>query len=146
MLSSKKTEAFIRVYRLEIANFYRHSVMLLLSTQFCDLYSPLLPLSPSLCFNSPPPPSLCKYRKYTVYTCAKGGWCWAVLETIFCRILPLWQDSEPKKLLYHPKQKSRKWGGLHACRKVPLQVNFLDDEILHCLLWVLSFCLAKMLR
>ncbi len=24
-------------------------------------------------------------------------------------------------------------------RKVPTQVNFLDDDILHCLLWVLSF-------
>ncbi len=35
-----------------------HSVMLVFSTQLCDLYSPLLPLSPSLWFNSPPlPPS-----------------------------------------------------------------------------------------
>ncbi len=26
-----------------------------------------------------------------------------------------------------------------TCRKVPLQENLLDDDILHCLLWVLSF-------
>jgi hypothetical protein len=40
-----------------------------------------------------------------------------------------------------------RWGGyrvlglrqINTCRKVPLQVNFLDDDILHCLLWVLSF-------
>ncbi len=28
---------------------------------------------------------------------------------------------------------------INTCRKVPLQVNFLDDDILHCLPWVLSF-------
>jgi hypothetical protein len=28
---------------------------------------------------------------------------------------------------------------INTCRKVPLQINFLDDDILHCLLWVLSF-------
>ncbi len=33
---------------LEIANFLRCSVLLVFSTQRCDLYSPLLPLSPSL--------------------------------------------------------------------------------------------------
>jgi hypothetical protein len=27
----------------------------------------------------------------------------------------------------------------NTCRKVPLPFNFLDDDILHCLLWVLSF-------
>ncbi len=28
---------------------------------------------------------------------------------------------------------------INTCRKVLLQVKFLDDDILHCLLWVLSF-------
>ncbi len=33
------------------------------------------------------------------------------------------------------------WGlrQINTCRKVPLRVNFLDDDILHCLLWVLFF-------
>jgi hypothetical protein len=41
------------------------------------------------------------------------------------------------KLLDHPKQKARRGGGLrqmNTCRKVPLQVNFLYDDIL---LWCL---------
>ncbi len=28
---------------------------------------------------------------------------------------------------------------INTCRRLPLQVNFLDEDILHCLLWVLSF-------
>ncbi len=64
MSSSKKLackgtlrQAFIRVYRLEIVNFSRtvHSVMLVFSTQLCDLYSPLLPQPLSPWFNSPFP-------------------------------------------------------------------------------------------
>jgi hypothetical protein len=46
-------------------------------------------------------------------------------------------DSEPTKLLHHPKQKPMSGGGIrqiNSCRKVPLQVNFLDDDIL---LWCL---------
>ncbi len=48
--------------------------MLVFSTQLCDLWSPLLPLSPSLWFNSPPSPLQCvhKYTVYT-YTVCKGG-------------------------------------------------------------------------
>jgi hypothetical protein len=68
MSSSKKLnckgtlqQVFIIVYRLEIANFLR-SVMMVFSTQLCDLYSPSLSLSPSLLFKSPPP---C-VKKYTV--------------------------------------------------------------------------------
>jgi hypothetical protein len=53
-------EMFIRVYRLEI-----QSVLLVFSTQLCEL----LPLQPSLWFNSPPPhASLCEYTKYCKYT------------------------------------------------------------------------------
>ncbi len=54
--------------------------------------------------------------------------------------LCIWPDSEPTKLLENPKP--RRGGGLRQIntrRKVPLQVNFLDDDTLHCLLWVLSF-------
>jgi hypothetical protein len=50
-------QVFIRVYRLE--NSCAHSVMLVFSTLICDLYSPLLPLSPYLLFNSPPTRSMC---------------------------------------------------------------------------------------
>ncbi len=58
------------------------------------------------------------------------------LETKFCRSLTLciWPDSEATKLLDHPKQKPRRGGGLrqiNICRKVPLQVNVLDDDILY---------------
>ncbi len=72
-LTRKGTLRFIRVYRLEI-----QSVMLVFSTQLCEL----LPLSPSLWFNSllPCPPS--QVNKYTVYmhTVWKNGgggmiWC-----------------------------------------------------------------------
>ncbi len=68
---------------------------------------------------------------YSLYRqCVAGtGWgCWVLLETIFCRSLTLciWPDSEPKKLLFHSKQKPRRGGGLreiNACRKVLLKVN-----------------------
>jgi hypothetical protein len=45
--------------------------MLVFSTQLCDLYSPLFPLSPSLRFNSPPPPFSC-VNKYTRIQCERG--------------------------------------------------------------------------
>ncbi len=32
---------------------------------------------------------------------------------------------------------------MNTCRKAPLAVKFLDDDILHCLLWVLSFYLYR---
>ncbi len=56
-----------------------------------------------------------------------------VLETIFFRSLTLsfWPDSEPTKLLYHPKQNPRRGRGLrqiNTCRKVPI---FLDSYIWH---------------
>jgi len=50
-------QVFIRVYRLEI---HTQSIMLLFSTQLCEL----LPLYLSLWFNSPPPPSLCQSTLY----------------------------------------------------------------------------------
>jgi hypothetical protein len=40
----------------------------------------------------------------------------------------------------HDWMHARDWLSLiNTCRKVLLQINFLDDNILHCLLWVLSF-------
>ena len=59
-----------------------------------------------------------------------------VFSTEFCELLPLPQPSL-QKLLDHPKQNLGEEGGLrqiNTCRKVPLQVNFLDDDIL---LWCL---------
>jgi hypothetical protein len=81
MSSSKKIthkgpllQVIIRVHRLKLATFCILSVMLVFSTQLCDLYSPLLHLSPSLLFSSPPSPFPCA-NKYTVYTykVCKGG-------------------------------------------------------------------------
>jgi hypothetical protein len=62
----------------------------------------LLPLSSSLWFKSAPPPHLPCVNKYTVYTCVRGGLYW---------VLGLRQ--------------------MNTSRKVSLQVNFLDDNILH---------------
>ncbi len=56
------------------------------------------------------------------------------------RVSPfIWSDSEPTKLLDHPKQNSRRGGGLRqtdTCREVPLQVIFLYDNY-YFLLWCL---------
>jgi len=82
-------QLFIRVYRLDI-----HSVKLIFSTQLCEL----LPLQPSLWFNSTQPPPC--VNKCTVYIGREGG-----LRQI------------------------------NTYRKVPLLVNFFDDDIL---LWSLS--------
>ncbi len=97
---------FNKVYRLEI-----QSVMLVFSTQLCELL-PLYLLSGS---PSPPiPPSQSQHTVYTDSVWLRGGrGCWVVLEIMFCRSLTLcfWPDSEPKKLLHHPKQKPRRGGG-----------------------------------
>ncbi len=88
----------ITVYRLEI-----QSVMLIWSTQLCEL----LPLFPSLWFNSLPSPFPVGVGISILYTriqCVRGGGVWFSGTDIH-----------------------------------PLQVNFLDDHILNCLLWVLSF-------
>jgi len=77
----------------------------------------------------PPGPPLPSQSQSTVYTdvwLAMGGY-WVVLETIFCKSLTLWPDSQPTNLLDHPKQKSRSGGDLrqiNTCHKVLLQVNF----------------------
>ncbi len=53
--------------------------------------------------------------------------------------LCMWPDSESTKLLTHPKQKSRRAGGLKQitnCCKVLMQVTFKTKKLRHCLLWV----------
>ncbi len=90
-----------------------------------SLYSPLLPLSPSLGYRPPPPRP--KYSTYGQRVAGRGG----VLETILCRsfLLCFWPDLEPTKFLDHPKTIPRRGGGLrqiNTCRKVPFQVTFLE--------------------
>jgi hypothetical protein len=115
--------------------------MLVFSTHLCVLYYPLLPLSPSLWFNFPPPPPFPVWIS-TLYVCTyivyKGGDMGFCLETIFCRSFKLCirPDTEPAILLDHPKLKHRRWGGLRQINSCRI---FLDGDILHCLLWVLSF-------
>ncbi len=80
------------------------------------------PSNPSLWFTSPLSP-----LQSTVYTdsvwLGGGGGCPVLLK----KTLYIWPDSEPTKLLDHPKQKPRRGGGLrqiNTSRKVPLQVSF----------------------
>ncbi len=112
-----------RLCRLEI-----HSLVVCIFDPACELLPPwmkelylctvatLLYLLSDLLPHSPP-------SQYTVYTdnvWLWGGWGggWNVLWTIFCRSFTLcfWSDSEPTKLLHHPKQKwpvkttFRDWG------------------------------------
>jgi hypothetical protein len=85
-----------------------------------------------LWFNSPPPPPPFSLCQSTVYR--DSGWERAgVLSPVGDHILQEFNtlylpDSEPTKLLDHPKQKSWRGGCLrqiNICRKVPLQANFL---------------------
>ncbi len=86
-----------------------------------------------------PPPSLRQSADIQTVRGGGGGH-WVLLKTIFCRsfTLCIWPDSEPTKLLDHPRQKPRRGGGLrqiNTYREVPLHVNFLDEVILLCCLY-----------
>ncbi len=125
-------QVFIRVYRLEI-----QSVMLVFSTQLSEL----LPLLPSLWFNSPPLPLPWVKVQYIQTVCdleGGGGVSSPVGDHILQEFNTLYLTRiRTTKLLDHPKQKPRRGGGLrqiHTCRKVPLQVIFLDDDSLLCCL------------
>ncbi len=118
-------QVFIRVYRLEI-----HSVMLVFRPSFANccpsnLLSGSTPPTPT----SPFPVWISIHVLYIRIPCVRGRGFGVLLETIFCRTLTLciWPDSEPTKLLHHPKQKLRRGRGLrqiNTCGKVPFQVNF----------------------
>jgi hypothetical protein len=77
-----------------------------------------------------PPPFLCEKVYCThVYSVWGGGVWGSVGDHIFCEsfTLSIWPNSEPTKLLDHPKQKLRRGGGLrqiNTCHKVPLRVKF----------------------
>ncbi len=73
-------------------------------------YPSSLPISPSLWLAPPPPFPVWISILYTRIQCERGGG---------YGVLGLRQ--------------------VNTCREVPLQVNFIDDDILHCLLRVLSF-------
>jgi hypothetical protein len=69
-----------------------------------------------------------------------------VFSTQLCKPLPLssslWFDSPPVSCVNRRISmgfEGRSLRQIYTCRKVPLQVNLLDADILQCLLWVLSF-------
>jgi hypothetical protein len=85
----------------------------------------IAPLTFSL-VHLPFPPPLPKVNvQYIQTVCGRdgvgGGGCWVVLETIFCGSLTLcfWPDSEPRKLLYHPKQKQKEGKGSQTDKHLP---------------------------
>jgi hypothetical protein len=76
-----------------------------------------------------PPPCVTKFRGMSLYSVQQGGGiglCREHLQELLYKLC-IWPDSEPTKLLYHPKQKPRRGGGLrqiNTCRQGHLQVNF----------------------
>jgi hypothetical protein len=127
-------QVYIRVYRLEICTHISHTGI---RPSFVKNVAPLT----SLVQLSPPRPPLPCVNEYTVYTftVCKGRRFGVLLETIFWRSLTLCirPDTEPTKLLHHPKQKPRRVGAsdrLTPAAKIPLQVVFLHYDIL---LWSL---------
>ncbi len=66
-----------------------------------------------------------------------NGGCWVLLETFFWRSLTLciWPDSEPTKLLDHPKQNLRGEGSLLQTDKHLPQSHFTGKFC-----WMTTFC------
>ncbi len=95
-----------------------------------------------------------KYRINRQCVAGRGGECCVLLETIFFLqeiTFCIWPDSEPTKLLDHPKQKPRRGGCLRlseSCRKVPLQVEFFRwrNFVLLSLSLIFRQALSKILR
>ncbi len=117
-------KVFIRVYRLEIQScwYFRPSFVYCCPTNLLS-GSTLRPTTPF------------PVSKYSIYRQCVAGRERGVLShvgdhivTIFCRILThcIWPDSEPTKLLDHPKKnyEGRGLRQINTCRNVPLQVNF----------------------
>jgi hypothetical protein len=93
----------------------------------------------------PPPPASrpCVKVQYSLYRKCVAGRGWGILSPVRDHKLQefntlfLTRFRTYTKFLADPKQRPRSGGGLrqiNTCRKVPLQVNFLDDNIL---LWYL---------
>jgi hypothetical protein len=125
---------FNRIYRLEI-----QPVLLVFSTHGFVNYCFYNLLS-----GSPPPPLPPSHCQRTVLQTVCG---WEVVGVLSCVGDHILQEFNTlfltrfraTKLLDHPKQKPRRGGGLIqiiTCRKVPLHISFLDDDIWHCLLSV----------
>ncbi len=78
-----------------------------------------------------------KYRSMYSYIVLKGwgggGRGSVCVESIYRGYtLCIWPDSEPTKLLYHLKQKSRRGGGhrpINTSRQVPLLVSFTQFSL-----------------
>ncbi len=105
-------------------------------------YCPSILLSGSPSPTPPPFPKL-KYRIYRQCVAGRGcggdELCWRPIHILQEFNSLFLTRTEPTKLLHHPKQKPRTGGGLrqiNTCRKVPLQVIFLDNDIWHCFLSV----------
>jgi hypothetical protein len=99
-------------------------------------YSPpnLLSGSPS-----PLPPSLCHITHTDSVWLGGDEGVWGGGGVKLClRPYSAGPDAEPTKLVVHPEQKPRRGGAglrqINTCRKVPLQENLLDDDILNCFL------------
>ncbi len=111
------------------------------SSQSCWYFWPLLwnrATLPSLQFTSTPLPFV-----ITVCNGGRGSGC-VDLQELYTVYVVRFQDSEPTKLLYHPKQKPRREGVLrqiNTCSQVPLQVNcgvLKAFWSMHCILYKIS--------
>ncbi len=140
----KQIETLRQVFIRDSQISCEQSVMLVFSIQLYDLYSPQLPLSPSLSINSPP-----SFPVWTQCVCVWGGGGFGIhLETIFCGSFTLCTvyDQIQNLKIDKPSQ-TKAWKGwglrqINTCRKVPIQDNIFRwryFDILYCLLWVLSF-------
>ncbi len=105
---------------------WRYSLVGIFDPALWTIYYPSNLLSGSS--PSPLPPFLCQSTVHTDSVWLKrGGVCWVLLATIFCRSKTLcWPEPEPTKMKDHPKEKPSRGGGLRqtkTCRKVSLRVN-----------------------
>jgi hypothetical protein len=76
---------------------------------------------PSNFLSSSPPKNRLYRQCVTGWGCGGDGLCWRPCICIFCRslILCIWPDSEPTKLLDHPKQKPIEGRGPRTDKHLP---------------------------
>ncbi len=88
-------------------------------------FKPLLWTSAPLTFSVVhlPTPFPVRSTGLCIYTVCNGGGSDCVESIHRSYTLCIWPDSEPTKLLYHPKQQPRR-RQKNTCRQVPLQVDF----------------------